>query len=111
MKKWSEKLNESKGEIIDMEKFIKICDAISVLCDGEYGDVFYNKEELKIFICLGDSNPFDMEYLEQSLSYTLCDNSSDANLLAVEVDNESYPCAKGADSKWEIYKKGKFVKW
>jgi hypothetical protein len=98
-------LNESKDSKthIDIDKLIKISEAIQVLCNGEYGDVYFKEDENKVFVCLGDSNPFDSEFLEEFIKEAIAKNYD--NDIHIEIDNECYP--DDSDS-WKRYDKGKF---
>ena len=46
---------------IDMKKLEAYAHAIGVCCNGEYGQVYFKPEENHVFVCLGDSTPFDYE--------------------------------------------------
>jgi len=81
---------EKKTSPIDMDKLFKFADAIEVLCNGEYGVVFYNEDTYKVFVMLGDSNPFDTENLTQHIKEILAKNYNLEKEVDVEIGYESY---------------------
>ena len=102
-------LNEAKKPTpkspIDMEKLLKIAEAIEVICNGEYGNVYFNETENKVFVCLGDANPFDSEYLESFVQEAIAKNYKVEDEISVEVDME---CSPSNQEGWKRYSKGKF---
>jgi len=109
IKKANQRLNEgtkNKKGPIDVDKLIKYAEAISLICDGEYGDTYYHEEDNNIFICLGDSNPFDTEFLEWIMrdaiktSYDVSDDDID-----IEIENECGPSGEG----WKRIRNGKLI--
>ena len=99
------KFNESNSSIINIEKLKKIAESIQVLCAGEYGDTYYHPEKQSIFICLGDSNPFDLEYLKQFILDGIS-SYKDQDKINIEIENECCPDGEG----WLIYKNSDFIK-
>ena len=95
------KIFENMGNPIDMEKLTKYAKAIGILCNGEYGDVFYNKEENHIFVCLGDANPFDEEYLEEFIKEAVSKDWKSQDQIKVTIENE---CNPNDDGNWEKIK-------
>ena len=59
----NEGLNPIKDSPINLKKLIAYAEAISTLCNGEYGDTYINDDQTKIFINVGDSHPMDMDYM------------------------------------------------
>ena len=55
---------------INLDKLKEYAKGIGVCCAGEYGDVYYNEGQNHVFVCLGDSHPFDEEYLESFAFYS-----------------------------------------
>lgn len=96
-------------QLIDEQKLIKYSQAIEDICNGEYGQVYWNKEENKIFVCLGDSSPFDESMIKEYMHDAVKINwEVKWNDIEIIVD---YECAPKQDGKWLIYKKGKFVSY
>ena len=56
-------LPTEKENPINMEALKEYAKAIATICNGEYGITFYNEKEHKIFIILGDANPFEPDDL------------------------------------------------
>lgn len=76
---------------IDLDKLKRYAYAIAILCNGEYGDVFYNETTNHIFVNLGDSNPFDDKYLEEYLKDAVTKSYDDSKKIKVTIDNECGP--------------------
>lgn len=83
-------LNEQIKSIVDVETLKKIANGIYLVCNGEYGDTYYHPKENKIFICLGDSNPFDGDALKQWIIYAVA-NWKDSDKIDVEIEYEALP--------------------
>ena len=83
-------VNESTGPI-KMNNLIKYAEAIGVLCAGEYGDVWFNETENHVYICLGDSNPFDQEYLKEFMIDAIKKDYDSYKLIQVTIENECNP--------------------
>lgn len=99
-------INEYKNKsIIDETKLLNLANSIQTICNGEYGNTYWNKDTNSIFICLGDSNPFD-DNLDEWIKEIVSDysNHKDVN---VEIDNECMPFGEG----WFIFKNNKFIKY
>ncbi len=84
-------LNEGKEEYIDYKKLVKYANAISIICNGEYGITYYNKNENHVFICLGDSNPFDYKYLEWYIKGAISKNYKYEKFIKITIENKSIP--------------------
>ena len=85
---------------ININKLTQYANAIAIICNGEYGSVYYNPKQQHVFICLGDSNPFDRE----SLMWTIRDAIKDSvwiddDRIKITIENESLPT--GTD--WQVY--------
>jgi len=97
---------KDKKSVFDMDKLAKYAEAIEVICGGEYGTVFLNEKESKIWIMLGDANPFDQEDLTWFMrdaikkSYDVKDDE-----ITIEIGDECFPSGEG----WKEFKNGKFV--
>ena len=87
---------------ININKLKQYANAIKICCNGEYGQVFYNEKENKIFICLGDSSPFDYEsllyYMRDAIKDTMWVDDSQINIT---IENESYP--NNESKNWKLY--------
>ena len=97
-------LNESINSKIDLNTLSELAEGISKLCLGEYGYTFFNPEENKIVITLGDSNPFDSKYLKEWFEDMLY--SSDVE-LDIEIADEYTP---KSDTGFYRVNKGKYTK-
>jgi hypothetical protein len=108
-----EHINESKAKPIDEKKLIEYATGIEIVCNGEYGVTYYNEEENHIFICIGDSNPFDEEFLEMFIKEAIAKNWKDQDNIKIEIENEAMPCAIDSEEakKWKVVKKGKLVNY
>ena len=92
---------------IDMDKLAKYAMGISLCCAGEYGDVYYKEEENHVFVCLGDSNPFDEESLIDYIKDAVSKDYDGYQRVKVTIENEAHPTGEG----WQLFdpKKNKFV--
>jgi hypothetical protein len=82
---------------INMNRLKEYANAIRILCAGEYGYVYLNEKKVSVYICLGDSNPFD----EKTLMYMLRDYIKETHWvrdddIEIIIENESTP---GTDYK------------
>mgnify|MGYP003393492014 CR=1 FL=1 len=90
------KINEFKSaipftsEIINVELLTKFALGIELICNYEYGQTYINPEENKIAVCLGDSNPFDIDQLTDWLLYEIVEYKN-VELVSVEIDCEFVP--------------------
>jgi hypothetical protein len=50
---------------INIKRLNEYANAIKIICAGEYGQVYLNEEKKSVFICLGDSNPFEDGYITE----------------------------------------------
>jgi len=99
------KLNENKSSVINVEKLQSVAHSIETLCNGEYGQTYFNPDTNHIAICLGDANPFDEEYLEQFILDSITDYKNRDN-ISLEIDYEWVPgieCAHVYNSKKGIF--------
>ena len=69
----------------------KYAHAIKILCNGEYGNVYFNNTDTHIFVCLGDSNPFDESNLEMHIKETVAKSYKDYDNIKVTIENECTP--------------------
>lgn len=100
-----EEKESKKKSPIDMDKLFAYANAIEVLCNGEYGVVFYNENSHKVFVMLGDSNPFDSEYLMWYMKDAISKDYEASKEIEIEIDNEAYPSGEG----WKQIIKGKLI--
>lgn len=85
------KIFENINNPIDIKKLTDYANAIGVLCNGEYGEVFYNEKENHIFVCLGDANPFDEKYLESFIKDAVTKEWKLKDQIVVTIENECTP--------------------
>jgi len=76
-----------QNDVIDNDKLQRYATAIAIICNGEYGDVFYNPDQIKIFVCLGDANPFS-EDLEYFMKDAVAIDYKQSDKISVEIENE-----------------------
>ncbi len=95
--------NEEKS-FINYEKLLKLAESIKIICNGEYGDLYWDKLN-SIFICLGDSHPFDTDSLKYYILDNICDKYENQDKINIEIDHECYP---GGDKTQFKYNKNKF---
>lgn len=100
--------NEKTSSPIDTNKLIDYAQAIETLCNGEYGQVYYNEEENHVFVILGDSNPFDKDMLANEFMKGAIRKGGYENekRINITIENESGPPGEG----WKLIKKGKIMK-
>lgn len=84
---------ELKSTLIDVRKLEQYADGIAIVCGGEYGVTCFNPEKNKIWIMVGDANPFDETYLIEFLKeFVAVDFKMDIfNQIHVEVEAEAMP--------------------
>ena len=82
-----ESLNINKSTV-DLKKLKEYANAIGVVCDGEYGNVYFNELENHIFVNLGDSNPFDLESLERIIKEAIVNDWRDYDKVIITIENE-----------------------
>ena len=86
-----ESLNETNpSSLIDEKKLKEYADAIAILCNGEYGNVFYNESQNHVFVCLGDSNPFG-DQLEDYMKDAIAKDYNSQKHIKITIENESGP--------------------
>lgn len=99
-------LMESKvNKPINLDKLIDLAKAIEVICNGEYGITYYNDKENKIFIMLGDANPFDEEPLIEFIKEKVKNSYEDYDNIDVEIELEAHPTGEG----WKKFNGKKFI--
>ena len=98
IKQYSDFLNETALGPIDLKKLQHYAYAIAILCNGEYGDVYFNDKENSVFICLGDANPFDTSSLVEFMTDAIrAGDYSNNKLITITIDNE---CGPPNDGEW-----------
>lgn len=84
-------LNEGKNiNPINYSKLLEYAKAISVLCNGEYGIVYYNEKQNHVFVCLGDSNPFH-EDLQEYMKDAISKDYNSSKDITITIENECGP--------------------
>lgn len=76
---------------IDIEKLKKYSLAINTCCNGEYGEVYYNEKDNHVYVCLGDSSPFDCDSLENYMQEAIAKNWESSKRIKITIENESGP--------------------
>ena len=92
-------LTESKetpttfDKAVDMKKLEMIANGLLLLCMGEYGHTYINKEEMKIGIVLGDANPIvGFDKLEDWVRWECIDGPHEfIEEFYIEIDAEWQP--------------------
>lgn len=85
-------IKEEKGnKIIDLNKLKELAKSISFICNGEYGTLYLNEKENKIWVCLGDANPFDEEYLEMFIKEIVATSYKVSDDIEIIIENEATP--------------------
>lgn len=105
----SESIKESATkQPIKEKELVNLALGIALICNGEYGQTYWNKETNTIYVCLGDSHPFgNTDELatwikEMFIDYEFYD------LVKVIVENESGP--DGEETGWFVFNdKDKFI--
>ncbi len=104
------RLNETlETNPINLDKLKKYALGISLCCAGEYGITFYKESENHIFICLGDSNPFDDSMLKEYILDSVEKDYSYRKQIKITIENECY--APGDDWKKYDPKSNEFKEW
>lgn len=93
--------SSTESSAIDMKKLEQYAKAISIMCNGEYGDTYVFPKENKVFVCIGDSSPFEDEMLIQYMKGAKDYKSEE--LIEIEVENEGLP---EGDGWYELTQKG-----
>jgi len=92
---------------IDIKKLTRFATGIELVCFGEYGNTYYHPTENAIFICLGDSNPFDEDALKQFV-FESAKKFEYQKDITIEIENESQP---NQGEGWMKFQKDKFISW
>jgi hypothetical protein len=97
MKLIRESLNEEiMSKKVNIRKLKEYAEAIAIICNGEYGDVYFNKLTEEIFVCLGDSNPFEGIDLEMFIKDAVAIKYGDYANINVTIEKE---CTPNTDEK------------
>jgi len=99
---------DSDENPVNMDKLMAYTTAIETICNGEYGTVYYNEKSYKIFVCVGDANPFNFEDLEQFMKGAVAKDYDSEKKIEIEIGNESGPNDDKEDG-WKEIKEGKLV--
>ena len=65
--------------------------AINRCCNGEYGDIYYNEKDNHVFVCLGDSSPFDSESLEYYMKDAIAVEYNRSEEIKITIEHECGP--------------------
>lgn len=93
---------------INIEKLKVVAISIMVICAGEYGETYYKESDNHVFMCVGDSNPFN-DRLEEFIKDVICNNYNDKKNVKITIENEVYPNGDGW-KKWDPRTK-EFINW
>ena len=99
------KVNESNEEdltfedIVDVEKLRDFAKSLHLICLGNEGYTYYNPDEMKIAISLGDNNQIRLEGLKEWINETIFKDYSNKDKINIEIDNEWIPGKEG----WFIF--------
>ena len=93
-------INESAGQKnpVDIKKLKEYAKAIEILCNGEYGTVYYNEGQNHVFVNLGDANPFDTEHLNWFMKEAIAKNWKFQDQITITIENECGP--KTTEEGW-----------
>jgi hypothetical protein len=85
-------------DVFDIENITNMSIGLKLICLGEYGDLFINPEHKKIFICLGDCNPFgEIEKLEDYIRYNCIKTQEKQKEYEIIIE---YECIPNSDESW-----------
>jgi hypothetical protein len=98
-----------KAGHVDMKKLEQYALGIELCCNGEYGAVFFNKDTEAVFVCLGDSHPFDESYLKEFMTDAIKKSYDDYDKIDIQIENETYP--DEAEAGWMVFSHGAFKPW
>ena len=101
-------LTEGKKNTIDVKELEKMAKGIELVCDGEYGATFYQPDSNSVFICVGDSHPFNLSDLKEFILNAIVDDYDDREKVNIEIEHESYP---KEENGWLVYKNDNFETW
>ena len=94
-------LEKKSNGPIDIEKLKIYSLGIAICCNGEYGQVYFNESENHVYVCLGDSNPFDeqslIEYLKEAIH---TGDYKTMEQIKVTVENEASPYKQ---EEWKVF--------
>lgn len=99
---------ELDSDVIDVEKLQEYAHGIEICCAGEYGTTYFNPSENHIFVCLGDSNPFDSEMLSSYIKDSVRKGDyNNYDKIQVTIEDECTPRAE--TDGWFKFNGAKFV--
>jgi ferredoxin len=109
MLKHIKEYQELNTNLIDIEKLKLYANAIAICCNGEYGEVFYNEKEQKVFVNLGDSTPFNPEDLMGYMQDAIASDFMNSDKVPIEIENECGPSGEN----WKKYniQENEFIPW
>lgn len=89
--------NDIKDDF-DIENITQMAVGLKLICLGEYGDLFISPQDKKVFICLGDCNPFgEIEKLEDYIRYNCIKSQENQKVYDIVFD---YECIPNSDESW-----------
>jgi hypothetical protein len=102
------KNNKLKSNIIDIKKLEEYAKALEIICNNEYGYIYFNPNNNSIFVCLGDANPFDIEYLSGFILNAISKTYKTEDQINIEIDMECGP--NNNEEGWLLFKNNKWQK-
>lgn len=98
---------DSDENPVDMDKLMAYTAAIETICNGEYGTVYFNEKNFKIFVCVGDANPFESEDLENFMKDAVAKDYQSSEKIEIEIEGEAGP--NNEEEGWKEIRDGKLV--
>jgi len=88
-------ITEASTLPIDNQKLDDYARSIGILCNGEYGTVYHNELENSVFVCLGDSHPFDVDSLVEYMKDAISADYHTRDMIKIIIENECGPTGDG----------------
>jgi hypothetical protein len=88
-------ISEASTLPIDNQKLDDYARSIGILCNGEYGTVYHNELENSVFVCLGDSHPFDVDSLVEYMKDAISADYHTRDMIKIIIENECGPTGDG----------------
>jgi len=93
---------------IDIAKLERYALGIAYVCAGEYGITYYNEDANHVFICLGDSHPFETDDLYYFMFDAIRRNwEVKENDFKIEIGNECGPNSN--ETGWKKFNGKKWI--
>ena len=83
---------QDQASAIDLDKLLAYAKAIETICDGEYGNVFFDAKHNHVWVTIGDLNAFDDEMLQWGMRDAIKRNYDVPNEdILITVEHEANP--------------------